>query len=89
MAYHLALKGGSPVRTRPFTSWMDEILEIARSASLWVVEDCAHAHGSRWGDRGVGTLGHIGSFSSRSFRPPFSWPSSSGWGTSSRRRPRA
>ncbi len=52
-----------PVHLYSQVAEMDEILEIARSASLWVVEDCAHAHGSRWGDRGVGTLGHIGSFS--------------------------
>lgn len=42
---------------------MDEILRIAKSRSLFVVEDCAHTHGSRWGERGAGTLGHIGSYS--------------------------
>ena len=42
---------------------MDDILAIAREHSLWVIEDCAHAHGSRWGDRGIGTLGDVGSFS--------------------------
>lgn len=52
-----------PVHLYSQIAEMDEILEIARSASLWVIEDCAHAHGSRWGDRSVGTLGHVGSFS--------------------------
>jgi dTDP-4-amino-4,6-dideoxygalactose transaminase len=28
---------------------MDEILAIARRHGIAVVEDCAHAHGSRWG----------------------------------------
>jgi L-glutamine:2-deoxy-scyllo-inosose/3-amino-2,3-dideoxy-scyllo-inosose aminotransferase len=42
---------------------MDEILDIAKKHSLAIVEDCAHTHGSRWGDKAVGTLGNIGSFS--------------------------
>lgn len=42
---------------------MNALMDIARSHSLHVVEDCAHAHGSRWGDRGIGTVGQIGSFS--------------------------
>jgi L-glutamine:2-deoxy-scyllo-inosose/3-amino-2,3-dideoxy-scyllo-inosose aminotransferase len=52
-----------PVHLYSQVAEMDQLLELARDLSLWVVEDCAHAHGSRWGDRGVGTLGHIGSFS--------------------------
>lgn len=52
-----------PVHLYSQVAAMDEILELARDLSLWVIEDCAHAHGSRWGDRAVGTLGHIGSFS--------------------------
>jgi dTDP-4-amino-4,6-dideoxygalactose transaminase len=42
---------------------MDRLLELARDASLFVVEDCAHAVGARWRDRGVGTFGHVGTFS--------------------------
>lgn len=42
---------------------MDRILDIARRHRLFVVEDCAHALGSRWRGRAVGTLGHIGCFS--------------------------
>lgn len=42
---------------------MDDILALAREHSLWVIEDCAHTHGSRWGDQGIGTLGDVGSFS--------------------------
>lgn len=42
---------------------MDRILEIADRHALYVVEDCAHSHGSRWNDRGVGSIGNIGTFS--------------------------
>lgn len=52
-----------PVHLYNQTAEMDDILALAREHSLWVLEDCAHAHGSRWGDRGVGTLGDVGSFS--------------------------
>jgi dTDP-4-amino-4,6-dideoxygalactose transaminase len=31
-----------------------------------VVEDCAHAHGARWRDRGAGSIGDFGSFSMQS-----------------------
>ncbi|MDB6016446.1 MAG: btrR [Pedosphaera sp.] len=52
-----------PVHLYAQIAEMDEILEIAKKNSLFVLEDCAHTHGSRWGDQGVGTLGNIGSFS--------------------------
>jgi len=52
-----------PVHLYDQVAEMDAILEIAAKASLSVVEDCAHAHGSRWRGRGAGTLGHIGTFS--------------------------
>ncbi|MSU58577.1 MAG: DegT/DnrJ/EryC1/StrS family aminotransferase [Pedosphaera sp.] len=42
---------------------MDELVEIAKKHSLAIVEDCAHAHGSQWNGRGIGTIGNIGSFS--------------------------
>lgn len=42
---------------------MEKLLEIAKEYNLYVVEDCAHAHGGVWSGRGVGSLGHIGSFS--------------------------
>ncbi|MBA2253942.1 MAG: DegT/DnrJ/EryC1/StrS family aminotransferase [Chloroflexi bacterium] len=45
---------------------MDRILEIAARRRLAVIEDCAHSHGSRWNDRGVGSLGDIGTFSFQS-----------------------
>jgi dTDP-4-amino-4,6-dideoxygalactose transaminase len=45
---------------------MDRITEIARRHSLALVEDCAHAHGQRWRDRGAGSFGEFGSFSHQS-----------------------
>ena len=47
---------------------MDRIMEIARRHSLAVVEDCAHAHGQRWRDRGAGSFGEFGSFSHQSYK---------------------
>ena len=45
---------------------MDRITAIARRHSLALVEDCAHAHGQRWRDRGAGSFGEFGSFSHQS-----------------------
>jgi dTDP-4-amino-4,6-dideoxygalactose transaminase len=45
---------------------MERIMDIARRHDLYVVEDCAHAHGQRWGDRGAGCIGDFGSFSHQS-----------------------
>ncbi|MFN7828057.1 MAG: DegT/DnrJ/EryC1/StrS family aminotransferase [Acidobacteriota bacterium] len=42
---------------------MDAIMEIAGRHNLFVLEDCAHAHGGRWRDKGAGSIGHAGSFS--------------------------
>jgi len=42
---------------------MDAILTIAQKHNLFVVEDCAHQHGSVYKGKKVGTIGDIGSFS--------------------------
>jgi len=42
---------------------MDKIMEIAKRHNLYVIEDCAQAHGSMWGNRKVGSIGNIGCFS--------------------------
>lgn len=42
---------------------LDRIMEIAGRYHLFVLEDCAHAHGGRWRGRGAGSIGHAGSFS--------------------------
>lgn len=45
---------------------LDEILRIARPRNLAVIEDCAHAHGGRWRDKGAGATGDLGCFSFQS-----------------------
>lgn len=47
---------GSPVD-------MDPVMEIARKHNLFVIEDCAQAHMTRYHGRLVGTIGNIGCFS--------------------------
>ncbi len=42
---------------------MDRIMKLSRETGIPVVEDCAHAHGGVWRGRGVGSIGHVGSFS--------------------------
>lgn len=42
---------------------MDPILNIARKHKLYVIEDCAEAHGALYNGRKVGSLGDIGCFS--------------------------
>lgn len=42
---------------------MDRLVSIAKSRKLWIVEDCAQAHGSLGGGRKVGTFGELGCFS--------------------------
>ena len=42
---------------------MGVVLDIARRHALKVIEDSAHAHGSTWNYRGLGTVGDVGCFS--------------------------
>lgn len=42
---------------------MDPIMELAAEHNLWVIEDCAQAHGARYKGRSVGSIGHIGAWS--------------------------
>jgi dTDP-4-amino-4,6-dideoxygalactose transaminase len=42
---------------------MDEIMSIAKEHNLYVIEDCAQAHGAKYKDRSVGSIGHIGCWS--------------------------
>jgi dTDP-4-amino-4,6-dideoxygalactose transaminase len=41
----------------------DEILPVVKKHDLFLIEDCAHAHGSEWRGRKVGAIGHMGGFS--------------------------
>jgi dTDP-4-amino-4,6-dideoxygalactose transaminase len=42
---------------------MDQIMDIAQAHDLYVIEDCAQAHGARFDGQLVGTIGHLGAFS--------------------------
>jgi dTDP-4-amino-4,6-dideoxygalactose transaminase len=42
---------------------MEPILSLAREKRICVVEDCAQAHGARWGDKPAGSWGDYGAFS--------------------------
>ena len=48
--------GGSPVDMAP-------VVALARKHNLYLVEDCAQAHGATYRGKPVGTFGHIASFS--------------------------
>ena len=42
---------------------MDEILELSNEFNLFVIEDCAQAHGSKYKGKPVGSIGDIGCWS--------------------------
>ncbi|OSI13305.1 DegT/DnrJ/EryC1/StrS family aminotransferase [Neisseria canis] len=42
---------------------MDDIMALAQEHKLWVIEDCAQAHGTRYKGKSVGSIGHIGAWS--------------------------
>ncbi|MGO9273180.1 MAG: DegT/DnrJ/EryC1/StrS family aminotransferase [Terriglobia bacterium] len=45
---------------------LDEIGRVARLHKLLVIEDCAHAHGGKWRNKGAGATGDLGAFSFQS-----------------------
>lgn len=47
---------------------MDPIMAIAKKHNLYVLEDCAHAHGAMYKGRQAGTIGDIGCFSFHSLK---------------------
>lgn len=47
---------GNPAR-------MDELISIAKTHGLLLIEDCAHAHGAKYHGKKVGSLGDFGCFS--------------------------
>ena len=42
---------------------MDPIMELAAEHYLYVIEDCAQAHGARYKGRSVGSIGHVAAWS--------------------------
>jgi dTDP-4-amino-4,6-dideoxygalactose transaminase len=47
-------------------SWpcdIDSIMQLAGKHELFVIEDCAQAHGARYKGRSVGSIGHVGCWS--------------------------
>jgi dTDP-4-amino-4,6-dideoxygalactose transaminase len=42
---------------------MDPIMQLAHAKGLKVIEDCAQAHGARYKDRPLGSIGHVGAWS--------------------------
>jgi dTDP-4-amino-4,6-dideoxygalactose transaminase len=42
---------------------MDDIMALAKQHNLYVIEDCAQAHGTKYKGRSVGSIGHIGAWS--------------------------
>ena len=42
---------------------MDDIMTLANAKNLFVIEDCAQAHGAKYKGKSVGSIGHIGAWS--------------------------
>jgi dTDP-4-amino-4,6-dideoxygalactose transaminase len=42
---------------------MDSIMALAEAEGIYVIEDCAQAHGAKYKGRSVGSIGHIGAWS--------------------------
>ena len=42
---------------------MEPIMNIAEEHNLFVIEDCAQAHGAKYKGRSVGSIGHVGAWS--------------------------
>jgi L-glutamine:2-deoxy-scyllo-inosose/3-amino-2,3-dideoxy-scyllo-inosose aminotransferase len=52
-----------PVHVHCAVADLPRLVELGRRQEVHVVEDCAQAHGARFGDRRVGTFGSVGVFS--------------------------
>jgi dTDP-3-amino-3,4,6-trideoxy-alpha-D-glucose transaminase len=55
--------GVIPVHLFGRTADLEPIVSLARRWGAWVIEDCAQAHGARYGGRPVGSWGDAGTFS--------------------------
>ena len=52
-----------PVHLAGMPCDMDPIMSLAREHDLFVIEDCAQAHGATYKGHNVGTIGHVGAWS--------------------------
>jgi 3-amino-5-hydroxybenzoate synthase len=52
-----------PVHIAGHSCNMDPIMALAHKYKLAVIEDCAHAHGSEYKSKKLGSIGYIGTFS--------------------------
>src|SRR3990172_6002596 len=52
-----------PVHLAGWPCEMDSIMALAKDKGLFVIEDCAQAHGARYRGRGVGSIGEVGAWS--------------------------
>jgi dTDP-4-amino-4,6-dideoxygalactose transaminase len=52
-----------PVHLYGLPADMDEIVKIAQKHNLLIIEDCAQAHGAKYKNHKVGTLGKVATFS--------------------------
>lgn len=55
--------GIMPVHLYGHPANLDRVFEIARKHHLWVIEDCAQAHGAQFQKKRVGSMGVAGAFS--------------------------
>jgi dTDP-4-amino-4,6-dideoxygalactose transaminase len=55
-----------PVHLGAHAADMDAIMRIAKKRKLYVIEDCAHAHGLEYKGKSAGSFGHINCFSFQS-----------------------
>lgn len=52
-----------PVHLAGWPCDMDAIMALSKEHDIFVIEDCAQAHGAKINDRSVGTIGHVGAWS--------------------------
>jgi dTDP-4-amino-4,6-dideoxygalactose transaminase len=45
---------------------LDILIPLAAKHDIKIIEDCAHAHGGMWRDKGAGSMGDVGAFSFQS-----------------------
>jgi len=55
--------GFVPLRPSGHPAALEGILRLCSERSLWLLEDCAQAHGAAWQGRKVGSFGRAGAFS--------------------------